>query len=168
LAGIIPIDDLRRLQRRMNSLMEDLGLTDLESRYMEEMRRIQDRMSRISEEAGQHSTASVGDVVMPLADVRETDDSVVVTMDLPGVEKGDVDINVVGDDLSVTATKSKEEEKSGENFHTKERSYTRFERMVSLPVAVKPDEARARLNNGVLEVTIPKEVVTSRRRINIE
>jgi HSP20 family protein len=167
LAGIIPIDDLKRLQRRMNSLMEDLGLTDLESRYMEEMKRIQDRMARIAEEAGP-AEASVGDVVMPLADVRETDDSVVVTMDLPGVDKGDVDINVVGDELNVTATKSKEEVRTEENFHTRERSYTRFERVVPLPVAVKPDEARARLNNGVLEVTIPKEVVTSRRKINIE
>ena len=168
MAGIIPIDEIKRLQRRMNSLMEDLGLTDLESRYMEEMKRIQDRMSKIAEEAGPTSAAPLGDIVMPLADVRETDDSVIVTMDLPGVDKGDVDINVIGDELNVTATKSKEEEKSGENFHSRERSYTRFERVVPLPVAVKPDDARASLNNGVLEVTIPKEVVTSRRRINIE
>ncbi|MDM7912247.1 MAG: hypothetical protein QUS09_04040, partial [Methanotrichaceae archaeon] len=78
------MDELRRLQKRMNRLMEDLGLTELESRYIEEMQRLQKRMSELMEEAG--TIPMEGNIFMPLADVKETDEAIVVTMDLPGVE----------------------------------------------------------------------------------
>jgi HSP20 family protein len=167
MAGIIPADEIRRLQRRMSRLMDDLGFSDLESRYTDEMQRIQDRMNRLMESPGT-AKAAPGEVVMPLADVRETDDSVVVTMDLPGVNKEDVDISVADDELTVSANKASESEENREDYHKRERYFTRFERMVTLPVAVKPEEAKASLNNGVLEVTLPKEVVTSKKRINID
>jgi len=170
MAGIIPVEEIKRLQDRMSRLMGDLGLQDIESRYMDEMQRIQERMNRLVETGGQSGakTGAPGEVVMPLADVKETDDSVVVTMDLPGVDKNDVDITVTDDNLTVRATKTASMETEQEGYHKKERTFARFERTVALPVAVKSDEARARLNNGVLEITLPKEVVTSKKRISID
>lgn len=170
MAGIIPVEEIKRLQDRMSRLMEDLGLQDIESRYMDEMQRIQERMNRLMETGGQAGAkvGAPGEVVMPLADVKETDESVIVTMDLPGVDKNDVDITVADDKLTVKAAKSTEMETEKEGYHKKERTFARFERTVALPVEVKSDEARARLNNGVLEITLPKEVVTSKKRISID
>jgi HSP20 family protein len=169
MAGIIPADDLRRLQQRMNRLMQDLGLSDMESRYIDEMNRVSQLLGGIMEK---YDTSQMGpNTMMPLADVRETDGSVIVTMDLPGVDKQDVDISVTEDELRVVAETGKEAEAGGqfgETYHTRERTFTRFERMVKLPVAVKGDQATARLDNGVLAVTLPKEIVISRRRVNIE
>lgn len=166
MAGLIPVDDLRRLQKSMNKLMEDLGLSDWESRYLGEMQRIQKRMNEIM---GEMEAPTVeGNVIMPMADIRETDDAVIVTMDLPGVDKNDVDISVTDNELRVVAERSEEKELSEKEYHKRERTYNRFERMVALPVAVKSDEAKAKLENGVLEVTLPKEIVTSRKRISIE
>lgn len=166
MAGIIPTDELKRLQMRMNRLMEDLGLSDLESRYVDEMQRMQKRISEMMEEASTGSVA--GNIFMPLADVRETDEAVIVTMDLPGIDKKDVEISVVGDDLRVAAERRAEVEVSEKDYHKRERVYSRFERMVKLPVAVKMEEAKAKLSDGVLEITLPKEVVTAKKRIDIE
>ncbi|MDM7912527.1 MAG: Hsp20/alpha crystallin family protein, partial [Methanotrichaceae archaeon] len=101
-------------------------------------------------------------------DVKETDEAIVVTMDLPGVEKQDVDISVSDDELRVVAEKRAEKEVSEKDYHKRERTYKKFERMVKLPVAVKIEEAKAKLANGVLEITLPKEVVTAKKRISID
>ncbi len=166
MAGIIPIDDLRRLQNSMNKLMEDLGLSDWESKYLGEMQRIQKRMNEVIGEM--EMPEMEGNVIMPMADIKETDEAVVVTMDLPGINKEDVDISVTDNELRVVADRKEEKEISEKDYHKHERTHTRFERDVTLPVAVKADEAKAKLENGVLEITLPKEVVTARKRINIE
>jgi len=160
------VDELRKLQKRMNKFREDLGLTDLESKYLEEMQRMQKRMSDLMEDV--ETAGGQGEIMMPLADVRETDDAVVVTMDLPGVDKQDVDITITDDELRVVAERKTETEVTEKDYHKQERTYKKFERMVKLPVAVKIEEAKARLSEGVLEVTLPKEVVTSRKRISID
>jgi len=166
MAGLIPVDELRKLQKRMNKLREDLGLTDLESKYLEELQRMQKRMSDLMEEV--ETAGGQGDIMMPLADVRETDDAVVVTMDLPGIDKQDVDITITDDELRVVAERKTETEVTEKDYHKQERTYKKFERMVKLPVSVKIDEAKAKLADGVLEVTLPKEIVTSRKRISID
>jgi HSP20 family protein len=89
-------------------------------------------------------------------------------MDLPGVDKKDVEISVTDDELRVSAKRQIETEIDGKRYHKRERSYARFERTVKMPVAVKNVEAKARLADGVLEITLPKELVTSRKRITID
>jgi HSP20 family protein len=166
MTGWIPADELRKLQKRMNRLIEELGLDDLESRYVEEMERMQKRMSDLMEDVENKEEGQ--DVVKPLADVHETDDAVVVVMDMPGVDKKDIDITISDDELHVVAEKKSESEVAEKNYHKRERTYRKFERRVLLPVDVKMDEARARLAEGVLEITLPKAVIASRKRISID
>jgi HSP20 family protein len=165
MAGLIPVEDLKRLQNKMNKLMEELGLSDLESKYIDEMQKIQKLMGELTEEV---ETAQPEGSMMPLADVKETDEAVIVAMDLPGIDKQDVDITISEDELLVVAEKKAEMEIQEKDFHKRERTFRRFERAIKLPVAVKGDEAKARLESGVLEVTLPKEAVTSRKRVSIE
>jgi HSP20 family protein len=165
LTGLIPVEELKKLQKRMNRLMEDLGLTDLESRYLEEMQRMQQRMGDLMEEV---EITKESDSLTPLADLKETDEALVVTMDLPGVRKEDVDISITDDELRVVAERKTETEVAEKDFHKRERTYKRFERSVTLPVNIKVEETKARLAEGVLEITLPKETVTSRKRISID
>ncbi len=165
MTGLIPVEELKKLQKRMNRLMEDLGLTDLESRYLEEMQRMQQRMGDLMEEV---EITKESDSLTPLADLKETDEALVLTMDLPGVRKEDVDISITDDELRVVAERKTETEVAEKDFHKRERTYKRFERSVTLPVNIKVEETKARLAEGVLEVTLPKETVTSRKRISID
>jgi HSP20 family protein len=150
----------------MNRLIEDLGLTELESRYLEEMQRIQKRISELMEDTD--VTKLERNIILPLADVRETDEAIIVVMDLPGADKHDVDIIIANEELHVTAERKVETESTEKDYHKRERTQTKFERMVKLPKAVKAEEAKARLSDGVLELTLPKEMVTAKRRISIE
>lgn len=160
------MDDLKRLQKSMSRLLDDLGLSEWESRYLGEMQKLQKRMDEVMGEM--EVPKMEGDIMMPMADIRETDDAIVVAMDLPGVNKEDVDISVTDNELRVIAEKSSESESSEKDYHKRERTYRRFERAVAIPVSVKADEAKAKLENGVLEVTLPKEVTTTRKKINID
>ncbi|HII06819.1 MAG TPA: Hsp20/alpha crystallin family protein [Methanotrichaceae archaeon] len=171
MTGLVPKDDFKRLQRRMNRLMEDVGISDVESKYMPEIRRVQDRMNQVIEDFMAESPAVPGDfsdVMKPLADVKETDEEVVVTMDLPGMDKGDVDITVAEDALEVKAERKTEKEVTGEEFRKKERTFARFERSLALPAEVRAEEAKASLKDGVLEVHLPKVEVTARKKVTIE
>lgn len=148
----------------MNRLMQELGLSDLESKYLDEMQKIQARINEITAE----SEAVGSDIIVPLADMKETDETVVVSMDMPGVDKKDIEISVSEDDLRVSATRQIEKDVEEKGYHKRERRSSRFERTIKLPVAVKSEEAKANLADGVLKITLPKEVVTSRKRITID
>ena len=71
-------------------------------------------------------------------------------------------------DLRVSATRQIEKDVEEKGYHKRERSCSRFERTIKLPVAVKSEEAKANLADGVLKISLPKEVVTSRKRITID
>ena len=165
-AGLIPAEELRKLQIRMNKLMEELGLDALGSRYTDELERMQRRMGDLVEDV-EGPNLKKG-VIRPLADVQETDEALVVTMDMPGVEKQDIDISVVEDELRVSGQRKSEAELNEQDYHRRERTYSRFERRVLLPASIKSEEGRATLNNGVLEITLPKVSVPSRKRIVID
>ena len=106
----------------------------------------------------------------PSVDVTETDEDIVVTVELPGVKQDDVEISVVDDVLTLKGEKQEEKEVKEKNYHRIERSYGSFQRSLSLPVGVKPDKAKASYKDGVLKVTIPKaeEAKPKQIKINIE
>ncbi|OQB27548.1 MAG: Small heat shock protein HSP16.5 [Euryarchaeota archaeon ADurb.Bin190] len=164
--GLIASEELKKLQKRMDRLMEELGLARIESKYLEEMERMRRRLGELMEEAEVGRDGE--EMIEPLADVQETDGEIIVTMDLPGMDKEDVDIALSSDELSVVAQRKTETGMEEGSFHQQERSYRRFERTISLPTGVKADEAHAKLESGVLKINIPKAVVTTRKRITID
>ncbi|HNU39969.1 MAG TPA: Hsp20/alpha crystallin family protein [Methanothrix sp.] len=164
--GLIASEELKKLQKRMDRLMEELGLARIESKYLEEMERMRRRLGELMEEAEVGRDGE--EMIEPLADVQETDGEIIVIMDLPGMDKEDVDIALSSDELSVVAQRKTETGMEEGSFHQQERSYRRFERTISLPTGVKADEAHAKLESGVLKINIPKAVVTTRKRITID
>ena len=104
----------------------------------------------------------------PAIDVSETDTAYIVTLDMPGVVKEDVQVSVEGRRLTVQATVrvlvDDAKPAAGEMLY-RERSSARYERTVSLPKAVDQAQAVAKLEHGVLVLTLPKPVATQPARI---
>lgn len=107
---------------------------------------------------------SVRDVV-PLADVEESDDSYLVDVELPGVRREDVDLQVHQGRLLVTAER-RERERVG-LLRRRTRTTGRFRVELAFPVEVDPQGVTASLGHGVLAVRVPKAERARRRRIPV-
>jgi len=136
------LDEIRRTQERLNQLFEDFGP---------------------SEEWTEKTFA-------PLVDIMEEEDKIIVTTDLPGVEKEDIELNLKEDLLEINAKCGKEEEETEKGgYFRKERSYTRYYRAIRLPTGVSEENAKAKMENGVLTVTLPKlKLKEPKKKIRIE
>ena len=107
----------------------------------------------------------LGDVFTPLADVEETADAYTVEIELAGVKKDDLDIEIAGRRLSVSGER-KERERVG-ILRRRERVVGRFHYEVVLPGEVEEDGVEAHLDDGVLTVRIPKPASERPRRIEV-
>ena len=113
---------------------------------------------------------------MPKVDVKEDKDTYTLTMDLPGKTEKDVDIELNQNVLTISSEiKSEKEEKKEEKaeakeapkYLLKERSFTKFSRSFSLPDDVEADKISAKVENGVLHVTMPRKTLAAPRKIAI-
>jgi HSP20 family protein len=135
--------DLDRVNERMRSMLEQL-FTDAP-------------WTSIVREA----TAWVPDV-----DIEEQDDAYVVEAELPGVDRKDLNVELVGNELTVTG-EMKERERKGV-LRRRTRRVGRFELHVVLPDRVDGDGIQAELEKGVLTVRVPKAEAAQRRRIEVK
>ncbi|MGH2983314.1 MAG: Hsp20/alpha crystallin family protein [Solirubrobacterales bacterium] len=104
---------------------------------------------------------------IPAVDLAETDDSLVLRADLPGISEDDVEIEVRDGVLTISGERKSEHEEKGEGFHRVERSFGRFSRALNLPEGIDPDKVEANFDNGVLEVRVPKPEETQPTRVQI-
>ena len=98
--------------------------------------------------------ADNGDWV-PVMDVSERQDEVVVKAEIPGMEKQDIKVSVKDDKLTISGEKKREEREEGENWHRVERTYGSFKRVLALP-SVDNEKVEATYKDGVLEIRLPK------------
>lgn len=100
-------------------------------------------------------------------DVTENDKAFNVKVDLPGVKKEDIGVEVEGNQVSITAeTKKETEEKEGEVLHT-ERYYGRQSRTFMLSSEIDRNAVEAKFVDGVLNLTLPKTEAAKVQRITI-
>ncbi len=102
------------------------------------------------------------------ADLRETPTEVIVSADIPGLDKKD-DVNIVVQDnrLYLSGRIDRSYEEKGENVHRTERHFGQFARTISLPATVDESGATASYRNGVLEIRIPKSQKAIGQRIDV-
>lgn len=105
---------------------------------------------------------------VPPVDICEKGDSISFKVELPGIPREDIEIEVSNGVLSIRGEKKATEEEKGETWHRKEFRYGSFVRSFTLPSEMKADEAEASFNDGVLLVTIPKEEKALHRKIEIK
>ncbi len=100
-------------------------------------------------------------------DVFEDEQRVVVRLELPGMERQDLDIQVSADTLTVRGEKRFEREATEGRWRVLQCAYGEFQRRVALPVPVKSDEARAVYKDGVLKIELPKAEPAKPRAVSI-
>jgi HSP20 family protein len=89
-------------------------------------------------------------------DIVDREKELLVRAELPGVEKDDVEVTIVGDRLMIEAERAFEEEDDRDDFYRHEMGYGKLMRTVVLPVEVDPEKIHAELKEGILKVTLPK------------
>lgn len=146
-------DEIRRMEERMERLFSDFwggrpvglltegrgGLVPYSERYRE-----------------------------PYADVQETDKEVIVTAEIPGVNKGDINIKVTDNGIEISAEAKHEAKEEKEGVIRSGRFYSKFYKFLSLPSKVHGDKAKATYKNGVLEIKLPKAETEKKTTIKVE
>jgi HSP20 family protein len=93
----------------------------------------------------------------PLMDLMDEKDKYKVIMEVPGINKEDIDISVTEDTVTVKAETRTEQKKEDKGYYYQERTYGSVQRSFSLPGEVLPDTAGAEYKNGVLTITLKKK-----------
>ena len=104
----------------------------------------------------------------PATDVKDLKETVEVTIDLPGLDKNNINIEYIDNLLKISGKTESESKLEEEDFYRQERYYGSFERSIALPSGVDCSQAQARYKNGVLKIVIPKTETTSGNRIEID
>ena len=105
-----------------------------------------------------------------LVNTRQSDDAYHIEVDLPGIKKEDVDINIEENILTISGKRELKNEVKEENYYKIESSYGTFSRSFTLPQKIDLDKIEASTHDGVLEITIAKqkELVNKSKKIEIK
>jgi len=132
---------------------------------------LRDRMNRLFEDLVSSPKFEDTDIIQstwsPAVDIYETENELVLTAELPGVEEKDVEIKVEDNTLSLKGERKFEKETREENYHRIERAYGSFYRSFSLPNYVDQDKISAEYENGLLKIHMPKKPEVKPRKVKI-
>ena len=106
-------------------------------------------------------------IFAPAADILETDNHYLLSFDIPGVSRDDLQIEMEGHELRVSGERKREHKEEGEGRYSMEREYGRFERSFALPTRVNTDRVEANYQDGVLRIALTKLEGTKRQKIQI-
>lgn len=105
---------------------------------------------------------------VPVIDMYQTDNDVVVKATLPGMKADDVQINITGDVLSIKGEMKEKNETKEKNYHIREQHWGAFERSVMLPTSIVSDKAKAEFEDGILTITLPKAEEVKPKIVNVK
>jgi len=171
-------DPFAEFDRRMARLMRplDLWASSLLEEPQEQQQQQQGeqgdtRLANTSQDQtpAPASTSSMRSVLnwAPRTDVSETDNAIIVRTELPGMNKQDVKVEVIGEGrnrvLNIEGESKREQREEKENYLRTERAFGRFQRQFRIPKNVKVEELKAKMENGVLELQLPKVPVEEQK-----
>lgn len=98
----------------------------------------------------------------PAIEVKQNKENYIVKVQLPGINKDDIEIEIDNDFMTITAEiqeekEEKQEDEKNARFHTSEFRYGKYQRTISFDQPVKADLAEAKYKNGILKITVPKQ-----------
>jgi HSP20 family protein len=106
--------------------------------------------------------------IVPNIEISETDKTIEVSAEMPGLERKDVDISIEDDTLTIRGEKKVEESQKDKNVQLSERCYGIFYRVLQLPPGIDPSSIQATMSNGILKVTIPKPAKSEPKKIEVK
>jgi len=133
-----------------------------------EMYKIQKEMDKMFDSALTTSSGSQSTTRWsPAFDVKETDKEIVIHGDLPGLNKGDVKVELHDGVLTISGERKYEKKEEKEKYHRVERSYGKFIRSIPVGKDLKENDIKAKMENGVLEISYPKPQESKPKSIQI-
>ena len=136
-----PWAGLSRLQRQMSEMFDQLADTD-------------------------ESVPSVS--WMPRVEISEHSDNYMLSVELPGIDKQDVHVEVENNTLTISGDKQSDVENKDQNYHLRERTYGKFSRSFELPARIEANNIEAKYTNGVLNLSIPKAEEAKPKQIEVK
>lgn len=115
------------------------------------LRRFQKQMEKMFRDVSEK------DIDVPAVDISETKNKVITKVDLPGIEKENINIKADEDSVEVNAERRRASEEKGEDFYRRERGYRSFYRQIPMPVKINAENIEAEYNNGVLKIKAEKK-----------
>jgi HSP20 family protein len=134
---------------------------------------VRDRLNRLFEEQQAVEPPGPGGrpvqsrVWRPLVDVFEDQDTVQVYLDLPGLDRSSIDVQLTGDSLTVRGERRQEKREGGHYVHV-ERPEGSFQRSFTLGIPVDFEKVQANYRDGVLQITLPKAETVKPRRVEVK
>ncbi len=135
----------------------------LRSNPFGELERLSRRMNRVF---GPARASGVLEAFPPL-NVWSNNEKTIVTAEIPGIKKEDLDISVENDVLTMKGRREIEQPGEGESFRRHERGHGSFRRVVALPFAVDPESVDAEYKDGILRLELQRHEASKPRRIEI-
>ena len=148
------------LQREIDRLFDDFArLTTLGAPGLQNQQGSQD----------QQGSQNLVQNLVPRLDVTEADKEIVITAEMPGLERKDVEISIDDDILTIRGEKKVEAQEGDKdkNYQVAERAYGVFLRMIQLPPGIDPSKIQAVMSKGVLKITLPKPARSETRKIEV-
>jgi HSP20 family protein len=119
---------------------------------------LQERMNQLFEESARRSGLRPHvDQWTPLVDILDTDHAIILTAEVPGLEIGDITLEVTNHYLTLRGERLFPHSEGNTHYHQLERAYGKFERLFHLPEEVDQARINATLRDGVLEIVLPKQ-----------
>ena len=137
-----------------------------------EMSALQERMNRLLTDF--RTRAPLGEEEMaqgswiPAVDIYETKDAIVLNVELPGVTKENISLEVKDSTLTLRGEKKLEKDVKEESYHRMERTYGSFMRAFTLPSTVSHDKVKAKFKDGILEIMLPKAEEAKPKQIRVD
>jgi len=104
----------------------------------------------------------------PYLDLKEDEKEIIARIELPGLNKDDIKINISDDMLEISAETKHEEKKDEEGYIYRERYTGSYYRSISLPSSVDSESSKASYENGILKVTMPKTEIKKKKLLKID
>ena len=142
-----PLKDLAQLQDKMNRIFED-------------------SLSLLRTGEGKELFA-LGSWVPPV-DIYETEDTIVLSAELPGMKKEDMSVEIKDNTLTIKGERKFERDSAAKSYSRIERSYGTFQRVFTLPHLVQQDKVKARYENGILEIILSKAEEGKTKHIKVQ
>lgn len=129
---------------------------------------LQQQIDRLFDGFSPTFTGRAAKDLTPTMDIAETEKDIEITVELPGMQEKDVQLNIADNILTIRGEKKNEREETKKDYHLVERSYGSFLRTVELPAGVNPDQVKAEMTKGVLKVAVPKPAPLQTKRIDVK
>jgi HSP20 family protein len=121
-----------------------------------EMNALRQEMNRLFDDALVPTSRENGLSFMPAAELEETDEAVLLKLEIPGIESKDLDIQVTAESVSITGERKSEMKTEEKGLTRTEFRYGKFQRVIPLPARINNQEVKADYKDGILHLALPK------------